>query len=77
MSDEQFKQLTQKLDILIRLTAMNSVAGKSLAEQVELLTSISFRPSEIAEVLGRPLNIITATLSNLKRKSSKTAKEEQ
>ena len=68
MDEKQFHELSRKLDILIRLTAMNAVAGKNLSEQVVTLSSLGFKPSEIGAILVKPTNLITATLSNIKRK---------
>ena len=68
MDERQFEVLSRKMDMLIKLTAMNAVAGKNLSDQVSLLSSLSFRPSEIGEILVKPTNVITATLSNLHKK---------
>lgn len=68
MDDRQFEELSRKMDVLIRLTAMNSVAGKSVSEQVSALASLGFKPSEIGSILGKPTNVITANISYLSKK---------
>ena len=68
MDDKQFRELTQKLETLIKLTAMNSVAGKGLTEQITTLNSVGLKPAEIAEILGKPLNSVTGIISRLKRR---------
>lgn len=76
MNDDKLEEISQKLDILIRLTAMNSLVGKNLAEQIESLTSVGFTQSEVAKILNKPLNTITGTMSRLrKRKSGKPSDE--
>ena len=68
MDDRQFEELSRKMDMLIRINAMNAMAGRSLADQVGALSSMGFKPAEIASVLAKPTNIITATISYLNKK---------
>jgi hypothetical protein len=56
------------MDMLIRLTAMNAVAERNLTDQVSILSSMGFKPAEIASVLSRPTNVITATISYLSKR---------
>jgi hypothetical protein len=71
--DELLREISGKLDVLIKLTAMNAVAGKGLTEQIESLDAIGLKPSETADILGKPLNTITGIVARLrKRKSTKT-----
>ena len=73
MNDEQFGELSRKLDTLIALTAVNAVSGKSLSEQVSLLDSIGLRPFEIATILNKPSNLIRATLSKKRKRKTEVA----
>ena len=73
-SNKQFEELCEKLDILIKLTAMNALRGRTLTDQVEILSLIGLQPKEIATILGTD----SATVSTLKsrakrRKTKKTA----
>jgi hypothetical protein len=72
MDAKQFEELSKKMDILIKLTALNAVTSKSLSEQVATLTGIGFKASEVAFILARPTNIITATISYLQKKRRKS-----
>jgi len=51
MDEQQFKQLLNKLDTIIRLLALNVVEGKELKDQVSMLSSFGFQPKQIADVL--------------------------
>lgn len=64
-------ELLAKLDVLIKLTSLNVLAGKSTKEQVELLSSIGLKAAEIAKITGKPLNTVTGLIAYLKRKSTK------
>jgi hypothetical protein len=66
---QQFGELTKKLDFLIRLSAANVVAGKSLTEQIEYLSSVGLGPSEIAFALGKPVTTVTGITSRLKKRA--------
>jgi Holliday junction resolvasome RuvABC DNA-binding subunit len=71
LDKRQFDDISRKMDMLIRLSAMNAVSEMNLTEQVTALTSLGFKPSEIAAVLAKPLNIITATLSYSQKRRKK------
>ncbi len=75
MSDKQFKILSEKLDTLIKLTAMNSLAGKNLTDQVKILSEIGLQPKEIATLLGTDASTVSTLKSRVKKKRTKTKKE--
>jgi hypothetical protein len=52
MSNEQFEQLMNRLDTLIKITAINAFQGKSMAEVVRILSDLGFQNKDIAMVLG-------------------------
>ncbi len=68
MNEEQFEELTRRLDILIRLTAVNVTSGRSLTEQVTTLNNLGLKPIEIAVILGKPANLVRAMLSRVRKK---------
>jgi hypothetical protein len=45
MDEQQFKQLSNKMDAIIRLLALNAVEGKQLKDQASILCSFGFQPS--------------------------------
>jgi len=75
MSDRQFKILSEKLDTLIKLTAINALKGKNLTYQVEILSEIGLQPKEIAAILGTDPATVSTLKSRVKKKKTKAAKE--
>jgi DNA-directed RNA polymerase specialized sigma24 family protein len=55
--------LLQKVDLLIRLTAVSAVDGKPQREQIALLSRAGFQPRDIAELLGTTANSVRVELS--------------
>lgn len=76
MSNKQFKQLTKKLDTLIKLTAMTALSGKTQKEQIRILSGLSLKPKEIAFILGTTPLTVSVTKSKLKREKSQAKKSE-
>jgi hypothetical protein len=76
MSKEQFERLMDKLDALIKITAVNVSQGKTIAEVALLLSDFGFQNREIATILGTtPHYIGTVKYEAGKEKKSKEAKE--
>jgi hypothetical protein len=72
MDDEQFrKQILRRLDVLIllMLNASTDADQISIAERVRNLTDLGLSPSEIASVIGKPVNHVTSILNKAKRRS--------
>jgi len=67
MDDQGFKDLSRKLDLLVKLTAVNLVKDKKSEEQIKLLSDQGFRPKEIAWLLGKTTNFVNVTLHKLKK----------
>ena len=76
MSDKQFKVLSEKLDTLIKLTAINALKGKNLTYQVEILSEIGLQPKEIATILGTDPATVSTLKSRVKKKRTKKAEKE-
>jgi len=76
MDEKQFRELTARLDAIIRLLAINVATGKTSKERIELLFDAGLRPVEIARVLRISENYVNVTLSKL-RKENKAEKEEE
>jgi len=76
MDEQQFKELSNKLDTIIRLLALNVVQGKDLKNQVSILTSFGFQPKEIAEMLNKTPNHIRVILHGLRKEGKKIKAEE-
>lgn len=67
MDEQQFKQLMNKLDIIIRLLVLNVVEGKELKDQVSILSSLEFQPKQIADMLGKTPNHVRVILHGLRK----------
>lgn len=59
---EIFKRLANRLDVLIRVTALSAVRDLPLNEKLALLSSIGFGPKEIANILGKDPNNVRVAL---------------
>ncbi len=64
---ENESEIIKKLDMLIKLAALNALKGREFRDQVKVLYNIGFRPKEIAELLGKTPNNIRVTLSLIKK----------
>jgi len=71
MDNNQFGQIMNRLDLILRLLALEKLSGKKVTEQISALTGLGFRPSEIALVLNRKAKDITSIQSKMKRRGGK------
>jgi DNA-directed RNA polymerase specialized sigma24 family protein len=67
MNDNQVKIISKKIDLLIRLSALSLVMGKTQSEQIVLLNKAGFQPKEIADILGTTANTVRVSLSKTRR----------
>ena len=68
METELLKQMVHKMDILLKLTALNVVKGREAQEQIKLLAQAGLRNVDIADLLGKSPANINVTLMNLRKK---------
>lgn len=71
MDEKMMDEFFTRLDILVKLTALNALAGKKPQDKIKALSEIGLKPSEIAQVLGLKINYITAALSNIRKAETK------
>lgn len=74
MSKEQFEELVNKLDTLIKLTATSVFQGKPMTESIAFLLDLGLKPKEIATVLRTKPNIVRAIKSQLAKKTKNKRK---
>jgi len=67
MDEKQFQILSGKIDIVIKLLALNVVEGKELKKQVSLLASSGFQPKDIADILEKTPNHIRVILYGVRK----------
>jgi DNA-binding CsgD family transcriptional regulator len=67
----QYKELSSKMDTIIRLLALNVVKNiKKQNEKILYLTSYGFGPTEIANLIGTTANTVNVSLSKSRKKAS-------
>jgi DNA-directed RNA polymerase specialized sigma24 family protein len=70
MEDQQLKEISQKLDKLIRIMSLSALRGLTTTEKISLLHEVGFTPSEIAEMIGTSRNVVNVRLSEMRRRGS-------
>lgn len=76
MNNDQFEKLIGKIDVLIKLTALNILKDKSIKDKVKILYGLGLKPIEIARVIDRSKNQVYVTLHEIRKEEEKSAKEE-
>lgn len=72
MDEKQFQEITSKMDLIVRLLALNIVKDlKVQKDKIITLSSFGFGPSEIAKLLGTTPNTVSVALSEVKKKIKK------
>lgn len=69
---KKFDEIVKRLNILIAVSL--DAAGKnglSMADKIAKLNDLGVSPADIARILGKPANYITATLSQRKIRKKK------
>lgn len=66
-SADGIARLEAKLDAVIKLLALSSVAGKSLKESAVHLSKAGLAPKEIAALCDSTPNAVSVALSNAKK----------
>jgi hypothetical protein len=81
LTNNLLKDISDKLDKIMRLLALETVKGiEKEMDKIELLDSLGFRPVEIAKLLNKNPNVITAHLSKIRKKRetfSRTSEQAQ
>lgn len=71
VTEPQYQELSKKLDLLTRLTALSLIADKQQQEQIILLSRAGFQPKEIAEIVGTTSNTVNVSLSKHRKKKAR------
>jgi DNA-directed RNA polymerase specialized sigma24 family protein len=71
VSDEVGYAIIEKLNLLIKLSALSFLKDKEFKEQVRVLADVGLPPKEIAELLGKTANNVRVTLSTMRRAKKK------
>jgi DNA-binding CsgD family transcriptional regulator len=69
-------EISKKLDVLIRVSALNLVREmKVQKDQIALLSDVGFQPKQIADTLGTTSNTVSVTLSGIKKEREARTKK--
>jgi DNA-directed RNA polymerase specialized sigma24 family protein len=72
VEEKQFKEIISKMDLIIRLLALNIVKGLPVQkDKIITLSSFGFGPSEIAKLLGTTSNTVNVALSEMRKMAKK------
>lgn len=74
MKEDQFhREILRRLDVLISLQLDIPLADgrASIASKVNRLISLGLAPAEVASIIGKPVNYITAILATKKARAKK------
>jgi hypothetical protein len=67
MDDDQLKEVTSRLDTIIRLIASDKIETKNVKEKVEYLAKAGLTATQIAKLIGKPINTVTSYTSRLNK----------
>ena len=74
MKDEIGYQILERLNVLIKLTALGILKDMEFKEQVRILDNVGLKPKEIAEILGKPHVNVRVALHHIRKQKSKPQK---
>ena len=76
MDEKQFDILAKKLDSITSLLAFNIIKDKPVSEQIETLTKVGLKLSEIALMLNKKENQVYVTQTQLRKKKKDSPKND-
>jgi DNA-binding NarL/FixJ family response regulator len=65
--EEDLREILEKLDTLIRLTAVGAIQGKKQRDQIIALASAGLSRHEIAELVGTTPGTVSVEISTMKK----------
>jgi DNA-binding NarL/FixJ family response regulator len=72
MDEKQFNEIVGKMDLIVRLLAINLVKDLNVQkDKIIALSSFGLGPSEIAKLLGTTPNTVNVALSAIRKKAKK------
>jgi len=77
MSKEQFEQLIEKLDTLIRITTASAFRDKTKEESILILSDLGFQPKEIAPMVGTTPAYVHKVKHEAKKEKEKGKKKKE
>ena len=77
MNDKQLEILIKRIDILIKMTALNVLRDKTPKEKVKILSGLGLKPLEIARVIDKSRNYVNVALHRIRKEEEKAVEEEK
>lgn len=72
MESEKFqKEITKRLNVIIRLLATSSLKDATVTDEIYFLHKSGFSPKEISEMLNTTGNYVNVILSKMRKKEKK------
>lgn len=68
IDSKQLRELTSRLDAVVRLLALNLPADMKQETKVRLLSDSGFQPKDIAKILDTTPNAVSVALSKMRRR---------
>ena len=75
MDDKQFNTIVERLDKLIRITALSSLRELTSTDKISVLNQAGFNPKEIAELVGTSTDVVYVRLSQIRKRDRLNVKE--
>ena len=71
MDQPQFEKLDRKMDLVLKMLAIDKLYGKKQIEQVAILTDFGMETGEIASILGIKSSSVSAQQIQWRKRSKK------
>ena len=68
MEEKQLNEILQRLDKLIRITALSSMKDMTSTAKIALLSQAGFAPKDIADILNTSQNVVNVRLSEMRKR---------
>ena len=68
MTDQQYNEISGRLNMLVRLAALLLVGDRTQQEKIMILSGAGFQPKEIADICGTTGNTVNVALSTMRKK---------
>jgi len=71
LDNEQYSNISRKLDRILTLLSLTAIKGLQQDEQILALSSAGFQPSDIGPMLGKTPNAVSIALHRIRKRTQK------
>ena len=68
MNEKTLESIDNRLRIIAKLLALDTIKGRQFQEQVKILHDLGMTPSEIADCLGKTANNVRVAIHGINKK---------